>query len=390
MDASPSCGEGLSFCGDRCVATASDPAHCGACGAACALAGVSEHACVSARCEVVRCANGRANCDGVATNGCETAINAADVNNCGGCGIRCAFANASARCDAGSCVMGACAPGFADCDGNPANGCEVNTGSDNANCGACGRACGAGRVCSMGTCAVTCGAGTTNCSGDCVRTASDPNHCGACGAACALANVSVQACGASNCVVGACSAGFGNCDGVAANGCETNLRVAQDHCGACGNRCVAPATCVAGACVSGEMVAGFSRGRGGSWLSQSAARAECLSRGGDLAWIQSAAENAAVSSVCAQTDGGPGPHHGCWIGGSHSGMTNTWLNGATWTYENWAPGEPSDPISAVWIYSSPSPAPSRWDDFAAGFMTSFVCRLPRSADSTGAAAVVNL
>jgi hypothetical protein len=32
----------------------------------------------------------------------------------------------------------ACNVGFADCDGNPANGCEVNTRTDVNNCGGCG------------------------------------------------------------------------------------------------------------------------------------------------------------------------------------------------------------------------------------------------------------
>jgi hypothetical protein len=35
-----------------------------------------------------------------------------------------------------------CQPGYADCDGNPANGCEVNTTDDANNCGACGHGCG--------------------------------------------------------------------------------------------------------------------------------------------------------------------------------------------------------------------------------------------------------
>ena len=34
-----------------------------------------------------------------------------------------------------------CDPGYADCDGNPANGCETNLDTDTGNCGSCGTAC---------------------------------------------------------------------------------------------------------------------------------------------------------------------------------------------------------------------------------------------------------
>jgi hypothetical protein len=47
----------------------------------------------------------------------------------------------SLACDAGRCV---CAAGFDDCDGDKANGCEVNIADDPANCGACGFDCQGG------------------------------------------------------------------------------------------------------------------------------------------------------------------------------------------------------------------------------------------------------
>src|SRR5579864_3369512 len=45
-----------------------------------------------------------------------------------------------------------CPAGFADCDGNPANGCEVNLNTDSQNCGACGISCPSGSHCQNGTC----------------------------------------------------------------------------------------------------------------------------------------------------------------------------------------------------------------------------------------------
>lgn len=45
-----------------------------------------------------------------------------------------------------------------------------------------------------------------------------------------------------------CPAGFGDCNGVASDGCETDLATSATHCGACARVCVSPARCVAGAC----------------------------------------------------------------------------------------------------------------------------------------------
>lgn len=52
----------------------------------------------------------------------------------------------------GVVVRCGCAPGRADCDGNPGNGCEVDTTSDAGNCGACGVACDAGLACVASGC----------------------------------------------------------------------------------------------------------------------------------------------------------------------------------------------------------------------------------------------
>jgi hypothetical protein len=54
------------------------------------------------------------------------------------------------RPEAGADV--ACAPGFGDCDGNAANGCETDTRTSAAHCGMCGHACATGQVCVAGTC----------------------------------------------------------------------------------------------------------------------------------------------------------------------------------------------------------------------------------------------
>ncbi len=256
-----SCSTALTNCGGACINAMTDPAHCGGCSTTCALDHVAANVCSAGACVVASCAAGYGDCDGIAANGCETATTATDVNNCGGCGIHCAYANAGATCNAGTCALGACAPGFADCDGNPANGCEVNTKTDLTHCGTCTKVCNDGEVCSLGGCAASCGAGLTNCSGSCVDLTTDLQHCGSCTGACALAQVATNACASSACVVGACATGFGNCDGNAANGCETATRSSDvNNCGGCGIRCSyanAAASCTTGTCGMGICAAGF-------------------------------------------------------------------------------------------------------------------------------------
>jgi hypothetical protein len=150
-------------------------------------------ACVPGCSDALVCAPGRACCGG----GCVD--RQADVGNCGACGRACAFPNAAPTCAAGACAMGACDAGFADCDGDPGNGCEVDTRTDVAQCGACGRACAV------------------------------PN--------------ATPVCRAGACVPMACADGFGDCDGDPANGCETSVWSNQDHCGACGRSCLGGTLC---------------------------------------------------------------------------------------------------------------------------------------------------
>jgi hypothetical protein len=58
---------------------------------------------------------------------------------------------------------------------------------------------------------------------------------------------SVLACQASTCGT-ACAAGFGDCDGNAANGCEHDVSADRSNCGACGVVCPTGTNCVAGGC----------------------------------------------------------------------------------------------------------------------------------------------
>ncbi|MDO9021585.1 MAG: FG-GAP-like repeat-containing protein, partial [Myxococcales bacterium] len=254
------CGAGSSA---YCANTAIDPTNCNACGTVCALANVAANGCAAGACTVVGCAAGFGNCDGLAANGCETSTRTSP-SSCGACGRACALPNATSTCTSGACAITACAAGFLDCDLSAANGCEVDARSDNANCGACSNACAAGRVCSAGSCGATCASPLRTCgagsSAYCANTAVDPTNCNACGAVCALANVAAHGCAAGACTVLGCAAGYGNCDGLAANGCETNTRTSPSSCGACGRACALPnatSTCTSGACAITACAQGY-------------------------------------------------------------------------------------------------------------------------------------
>lgn len=93
-----------------------------------------------------------------------------------------------------------------------------------------------------------CPSGQTRCSTGCVDTRTSVTNCNGCGITCATPTNATPACTASACGIASCNAGFGNCDGNAANGCETNTQTNRLHCGACGNVC-ASGVCSAGVCL---------------------------------------------------------------------------------------------------------------------------------------------
>jgi hypothetical protein len=253
-----SCNAGFGNC-DGNVATGCEtplntPANCGSCATACNVANGSA-ACTAGACAVASCNAGFANCNGIASDGCETAV-AGDPNNCGSCGYVCSQANDTPACSGGVCSF-ACNPGFANCNGIASDGCETPT-TTVTNCGSCGDVCGSANGtpgCMSGSCTIGCNAGFGNCDGNTTNGCetnvnTDPNHCGSCGTICNIPN-GTPACSGGVCQVGSCNAGFANCDGNAANGCETTTGSNPTNCGACGVVCSttnASSACVAGAC----------------------------------------------------------------------------------------------------------------------------------------------
>ncbi len=252
------CPGGQACCEGACVETASNTAHCGACGTRCNVANAAP-VCAMGRCTVGMCTGAFRDCDNDPSNGCEVDA-ASSVAHCGGCGMACgARPNATARCTEGACAY-SCAEGFADCDNDPSNGCEVDTRTSTAHCGACGTACNAANAtatCTMGVCGLgVCNAGFGNCDNNAangceVDTRTSTAHCGACGTTCTTGDNATATCAAGMCGV-ACATGFGNCDNNAANGCEVDTRSSVAHCGACGTACPmrpnSTPVCAASAC----------------------------------------------------------------------------------------------------------------------------------------------
>jgi hypothetical protein len=103
--------------------------------------------------------------------------------------------------------MGPCSPFFADCNGNPADGCEADL-SFNGNCGACGKTCQGSEVCGVnGCCLPSLPAGTYQ--GTC-------QSCTACGGTltCLCKDAAQNLQPTSISLTPACTGGYTNCNGV--------------------------------------------------------------------------------------------------------------------------------------------------------------------------------
>jgi len=194
--------------------------NCGACGTQCNL----PHAtvmCVGGACQIDECEAPWDRCDTDETNGCETNLSN-DVENCGACGMECPALHGDASCVGGQCRIDACDQGYGNCDEEVSNGCEAVVASDVMNCLACGESCdapdGAEPYCTeKDGCGYTvCEEGRGNCAGDssgeCADDlTSDVNNCGHCGKVCSVVH-GTPSCDDGTCVIDACDPGWGNCN----------------------------------------------------------------------------------------------------------------------------------------------------------------------------------
>lgn len=186
------------------------------------------------------------------TTTCEADIEN-DAENCGACGNVCNVTNNEPSCVNATCVVD-CDVNWGDCDADPVTGCETDITASVINCGACGNTCEnnhGNTACINSTCVPTCNAGWANCDADpatgCESSINtEVENCGSC------ENVCVNEHGATACSSGVCDptcdSGWGNCDSNVINGCEANTDADVNNCGTCGIACDPGQSCVSGVC----------------------------------------------------------------------------------------------------------------------------------------------
>ena len=274
------CEDGLGNCdglGETCERDlTADIENCGRCGGVCTVRNGTPE-CDAGNCAVLSCESGFDNCnvddpDGGYADGCETNTND-DPMNCGVCGQVCSAVNGTAACVNGQCRVMTCSAGYQNCnsgsaDGGYADGCETNTNTSKANCGACGTNCdtvlapsnATGRcmagLCQRDMCLSNFGDCDTNamiCESD-FRT--DETDCGDCNTSCSTAGTTPPSAGVpgNQCLAGDCNpncdANHEDCDGQGPNGCEIDVRTNNMHCGGCNAPCNATGrTCMNRMCV---------------------------------------------------------------------------------------------------------------------------------------------
>lgn len=123
-----SCGSDTKACDNACRSV-NDPAYgcgLGGCSPCFVSNGVANCSARLGTCAIASCNPGFADCVNGYADGCETNI-AGDMNNCGQCGMVCSQSvpNGKPGCAASRCVVGSCNDGWADCDGIASNGCET-------------------------------------------------------------------------------------------------------------------------------------------------------------------------------------------------------------------------------------------------------------------------
>jgi Stigma-specific protein, Stig1 len=94
---------------------------------------------------------------------------------------------------------------------------------------------------------MTCAAPEQDCGGGCVDTMTDTEHCGACGNRC----LAGQRCAIGACAASRCPLGQRDCAPRAAMPMCVDVRSDPMHCGACGTACAAGEVCTAGRCGCG-------------------------------------------------------------------------------------------------------------------------------------------
>ncbi len=160
------------------------------CATVCAAAANADATCNQGTCGYA-CHAGYLDCDGKVENGCEIDSNT-NQSHCGTCETVCGdVPNGSPSCANAKCAA-ACDPGWQVCKSDPLV-CDTNTDSDETHCGDCNTECPGGPQatprCVNAACTLKCTPGWANCNNNAddgceVNITNDPQHCGSCGLAC--------------------------------------------------------------------------------------------------------------------------------------------------------------------------------------------------------------
>lgn len=317
------CPENLVCTNGRCDTDCdSDEAPCGGTCCSESLSPSDAHGtatCINNQC-ALDCDSGYGDCNGAFGDGCETLLDdpASCRSSCLSSAVNCnstVLHAESVTCSNGACGYTQCKPEFADCKNGPGDGCETplrRVTSCGLNCqdihdcaveasNAIGAFCNTG-VCDYASCKF--GFGDCNnmrqdgCESDILN---KREHCGACGRACSAphSEPSVLECKNGICVIptGACLDGFDDCDKIFSNGCEAYLNGSDPlHCGHCGTVCSAPqharAVCSNGSCRS-ECLPG--------WMNCDEAIPDCEMRLGTNAACEDCDNTCEVNENCTAT-----------------------------------------------------------------------------------------
>ena len=385
------CAVNFAACATGCRDTATDNANCGTCGHACA----SGFNCVSGTCSVA-CPSGLATCaQPGGTQACKDLQN--DPTNCGQCGgiggtKPC---DPGQICQAGKCVL-TCPSTLATC-GPAASPFCTSTQYDPGNCGTCGTVCGpyvnATAACGAGNCKLVCSGSFADCdknpaNGCEANLASDPAHCGGCLNACKNADNAAGTCSASSCGL-SCQPNFENCDADVSNGCEANLLSDAAHCSSCATSCGgATPYCNNGSCAAAavgvQQNLSYAAVTAGGWTqcftdssamrSLSAIQTACGNTNVMIACRVAGTDTLVVAAQGLRTDvfGSDTPHAG---------------NGVSWYFGNGAAtGSWGLAPAGASINRNPCDvAGGVQDGFAAGFGSQRICWLTSAGNlSTGA------
>lgn len=121
------------------------------CSTPCELAHATSTCVVGGTCAIVSCETLYADCDRRPETGCEREVTT--LTDCGDCDRPCTSTAGSTTCAEGVCRIAVCSNDrTADCNGEVADGCEINIQNDPMHCGGCRQPCTSGMRCMGGTC----------------------------------------------------------------------------------------------------------------------------------------------------------------------------------------------------------------------------------------------